>query len=370
MKLNLVETVPTGGVLNETQYQIEAFYPTFQLQKDLETSCLLMNDFNFDQPNLPVPTSDVVKKVLLTYNGIDYESNQVFETLVYDSKAALATNSDMFGYANSNMWRYCPSDFKECVETTWDPVCGRHVIPGTNGIISANPPGVSIVTPWPENTCYAPYDWSHGIVVKKFLVGEANLTNEYYVRYSAPEWFDVYPSNVRGNIVYTDGWYSGYYLNIFKYGAASLPGYVVGLIVWYDNQFWRSKTGSGSVPSPTNTDWEVVVSLQQWIDFLTFLQGTTVNDLGFFLMNQFLVTCQLNDAILNEVMVLANVTPLDFGTNAIAQWVKLTQKKAGAVANFYNENFKGAQRIIEQTRDLHTPVENMGFEQISRIRGL
>lgn len=365
MKLNLIETVPTGGALNEEIYRIQRFYPVFQMQKELDTNCLLLDDFNYDQPSLPVPVGDVVKKVVLTYNGIDYQSNQVFETMVYDSKAAFATDSQTAGYANSNMWRYCPNGFKECVETTWDPVCGEKVIP------SDNPPGVSIPSKWPENTCESPYNWSHGIVVKKFLVGDAHLTNEYYVRYSAPEWYDVYPSNVRGGLVYTDGWYSGYYFNIFKYGAASLPAYVVGLIVWYDNAFWKSVTGTGSVPSDSNPDWKKVSSLQDWVDFMVFLQNSTINDLGFFLMNQYLVTCELNDAILNEVMVMPNLTPLDFGTNCISQWVKLTQKKAGAVANFYNENFKESQRIIEQTRDLRTPRENLGFRQINTvIRGL
>lgn len=369
MKLNLVETVPTGGILNDEQYRIERFYPIFQMQKDLESDCLLLDDFNYDRAALAVPEADTVKKVVLTYNGVDYASNQVFETLVYDSKPELAIDSDMFGYANSNMWRYCPSNFKQCVETTWDPVCGNDTI------VSDNPPGISVVSPWPEDTCQSPYDWSHGIVVKKFLVGEANITNEYYVRYSAPEWYDVYPSNVRGNIVYTDGWYSGYYFNIFKWGVSSIPAYTTGLIVWNKDKFWRSLTGSGIEPGTDDNawtdDWVEVASLQEWIDFMVFLQDDTVNDLGFFLMNQYLVTCQINQAILSEVMVMPNTAPLDFGTNCISAWVKLTQKKVGAVANFYNENFKDAQRILEQSRDLRTESENMGFSQIkSGIRGL
>ena len=359
MKLNLIETVETGGVLNDDLYRTQGFYNILQMQKENDSCCLTLDDYNLDREALLVPEGDTVKKVLLTYNGIDYKSNQIFETLVYDSKSTLATSSDLFGYANSNIWKYCPDSFKECVDIN---ACG-------DTIKSDNPPGVSIVTSWPQNTCSQTYDWSHGIVVKKFLVGEASITNEYYVRYSAPEWYDVYPSNVRGNIVYTDGWYSGYYFNIFKWGVASIPAYVVGMIIWNDDKFWRSLTGSGAGPGTTG-DWVEVSSLQEWIDWMIFLQADTINDLGFFLMNQYLVTCELNDSILNEVMNMPNITPLDFGTNCIAQWVKLTQKKAGAVANFYNENFKDAQRIIDQTRDLRTEPENLGFNQKSGIRGL
>jgi len=361
MKLNLIETVETGGALNDDQYRLQEYYNIFQMQKSTDaTDCLILDDLNFDRDNLLVPEDETVKKVLLTYNGIDYESNQVYETLVYDSKSTLADGSDMIGYANSNIWKYCPSSFKQCVETTWDPACE------SSAIKSDNPPGVSIVTNWPQDTCTQPYDWGHGIVVKKFLVGEANLTNEYYVRYSAPEWYDVYPSNVRGGNVYTDGWYSGYYHTVFKWGAASLPAYSVGLIVWHNDTFWRSLVGSGVEPGTTDGDWVEVASLQEWIDFAILLQNDTVNDLGYYLQNQYLVTCQLNDAILNEVMRMANTTPLDFGANCISQWVKFTQKKAGAVANFYNENFKDAQRILEQTRDLYLEAENMGINTIGR----
>ena len=364
MKLNLVETVETGGALNDEQFRIQRFYSIFDMEKEDGSCCLLLNDLNFDREALLVPEEDTVKKVLLTYNGIDYQSNQVFETLVYDSKSTLADASDMFGYANSNVWKYCPEGFKECVETVWDPVCGSDVIK------SANPPGVSITTAWPQDTCSQPYDWSNGIVVKKFLVGEANITNEYYVRYSAPQWYDVYPSNVRGGIVYTDGWYSGYYFTIFKWGVSSIPAYTTGMIVWHNDKFWKSVNGSGAEPG-TGDQWTEVTNLQEWIDFSVFLENDTVDELGFYLLNQFLVTCEVNDVILNEVMQFANVSPLDFGANCISQWVKMTQKKSGAVANFYNENFKDAQRILEQTRDLHTTPENMGFNIVSKvIRGI
>jgi len=251
------------------------------------------------------------------------------------------------------VWQYCPSNFNECVEKVWCPTGGGKQLPPT-----------SVPAEWPENTCTSPYDWNHGIVVKKFLVGEANIVNEFYVRYSAPEWYDVYPSNVRGNTVYTDGWYSGYYFNIFKWGANSVPGYTTGMIIWHNNDFWISLTGSGIEPGTSSSDWSKSISLENWLSFMGMLQGEDTDDLGFFLLNQFLVTEEINSAILNEVMISSGTYPLDYGTSCISDWMKLTQKKVGAVANFYNENFKDAQRIISQTRDLRTSPQIMGFSGI------
>jgi len=357
MKLNLIDTFETGGIINSDKYRVKGDYPVIQMHLDQETQCLVVDDINFDQQNLPVPVSDLVKKVVLTYNGIDYPTNQVYETMVYDSQSIPVPDpTKLDGYINSNMWKYCPSNFKACADVAWCPVEG-------GDIISSNPPGVSVPTVWPENTCSQPYDWSHGIVVKKFLVGEANITNEYYVRYSAPEVYDIYPSNVRGNNVYLDGWYSSYYYNIFKWGATSVPSYTRDMIVWHNDKFWKSLTGSGIEPGTTG-DWTDQINLQDWLNLIYMTQGDDTDDIAFAALTQYLVTYEVNNSILNEVVQMAANYPLDFGTSCITQWVRLTQKKAGAVANFYNENFKDAQRIIEQCRDLFMPPQSLGFSGI------
>lgn len=357
MKINIVETYETGGIINNDKYRIKGDFPVIQMHYDYEEGCLVIDDINFDQSNLPAPNNDLVKKVVLTYNGIDYPTNQIYETMVYDSKSTpISDQTDLKGYIDSQEWKYCPKDFKSCSELTWCPTDG-------DNIISSNPPGISVPSVWPENTCSMPYDWSHGIVVKKFLVGEANITNEYYVRYSAPEVYDLYPSNVRGNNVYLDGWYSGYYFNIFKWGALSVPSYTTNMIVWHNDKFWKSLTGSGVEPGTTD-DWTDQINLDDWLNFTYMTQADDTDDIGFTALTQYLVTVETNMSILNEVVKMGNNYPLDFGTSCITQWVRLTQKKSGAVANFYNENFKDAQRIIEQCRDLFMPPQSTGFSGI------
>lgn len=198
MDIRVVESIPTSGGLADPSFRITNTVENVSLSWDEQTGELSVVDSNMNYNLLPWQLYDnAVKKVFLTYNGKAYESSDILETVLVESKNEGDVNQ-IPGYFNSNSWAYKPSTFHYPTE----------ILEMTN--IS--------------DYATLPYDYREGFtVVKQFLTAQANVTPgtpAYTAFYRAPTLTNFIPANVEGNKIYTDGWYTSYVCVVKRWSTA------------------------------------------------------------------------------------------------------------------------------------------------------
>ena len=181
MDIRVVESLPTSGSLSDPAFRIDGVVENVSLDYDYETRELVLIDTNLNYNALPSNLGNgLVKKTILTYNGISCQTRQLIQTVVMESSSEPSTTQAP-GFNNSNEWSYTPSQFRL--------------------------PGAYPTTSNPLDTANFPYDQSQGItVVKQFLGGESGLVpNRYTAYYRAPVQHKFELANAEGTKIYTDG---------------------------------------------------------------------------------------------------------------------------------------------------------------------
>lgn len=342
MDIRTVESIPTAGSLSDPAFRINPNAENVSLDYDYEGRDLALLDTNINYNVLPNGLgTGLVKKTFLTYNGISCETRQLIQTVVLESDSApISTQAP--GYNNSNGWLYKPAQF--------------------------NLPGGYPTTSNPLDTANFPYDQSQGItVVKQFLGGESGLVpNRYTAYYRAPVQHSFELANAEGTKIYTDGWYTSYVIACKTYAVIDplTNGIAPGQIVHYtdNNTFYINTTGTSAALEadpdnaggfrPDSVNWAPAPTFEQWMAFLKSNMGPAMSDDPvYFAETQHLVTADLSAAIKSELLKISCCCDSkDFGMSTIDTWMKLTQKRMGAIIKFNDEIFKTAQEIIETTR--------------------
>ncbi len=350
MDIRVVETMPTSGVMIDSQFRINAAIESVSLDWDEDETILAVVDYNLNYSLLPWQLgTELVKKVFLTYNGFNCETGQLTETVVTES-APGEEATQLPGYNNSNEWHYNPA--------TWS--------------LSTNLQTMTDPNDW---STY-PYDVSQGYtIVKTFLTAEANYNanagdHMYTAFHRQPYMTSYQAANVEGNKVYTDGWYTSYVIACKNWTAADpvTNGAALGDIVYWPGkeEYYINITGVGGTlytnpNDPTDiypdvTNWRATPAFEEWKALMMRSLGSSpaiVDQPIFFAENQHLVTPQLNQAILRELQQMCTMcTQPVFGQSHIDDWMKLTQKRLGAWYQFNRELFHDAQKILESTREL------------------
>jgi len=343
MDIRIVESMPTAGSLSDSAFRLNPNVENISLDYDFTDKDLALLDTNLNYAVLPWQLgTDMVKKTFLTYNGISCETQELIQTVVMESDSG-ASATQLAGYNNSNEWVYKPAEFQL--------------------------PGSFPETSNPLDTANWPYDQSQGItVVKQFLGGESGLVeNRYTAFYRAPVQHSFELANAIGTKIYTDGWYTSYVIACKTWTAANAATSAAnGQIIYYPTQekFYVNITGNTGAPVvdpndsnltiPDPTDWKETPTFVEWMDFLRNNMGPAMtNDPVYFVETQHLATPDLNEAIRKELLKIACCCDKkDFGMSTIHNWIKLTQKRVGALVKFNAEVFKTSQKIIESTREL------------------
>ena len=349
MDVRIVESMATSGALADPTFRIDGNIENVSLDWDNTDRRLSLVDYNMNYSILPWQLyDDVVKKVFLTYNGLDCTRRNLLETVVMESDDASDLNQ-IPGYNNSNEWQYSPSTFQYPTELQ-------------------NFTDVSQFSSMP-------YNYGAGFtVVKEFLTAGANISpnlGAYTAYYRAPQMTNFVPPNVESNKIYTDGWYTSYVCLVRTWLSLDPPtnGASTGDIVYYEQKekFYINTTGVGGVliqdpdypndPTrliPDPTDWTPDPSFAQWQELMRNNVGPSmVDDPIYFVETQHLVTVELNEAILYELKRICNCCDNPkFGASHIDLYQKLYHKRLGAWVQFNQELFHQASCTLINARPL------------------
>jgi len=342
MKTRIVETIATAGSLSDTAFAIDASKENVSLDYNAASEDLAILDYNLNYNALPWQLGDdLVKKVFLTYNGASCTSSEIIQTILAESSPLANANQEP-GYNNSNEWIYKPSEFQRTdLPTTSDPCDTRNL----------------------------PYDQSEGFTItKQFLTAESNIA-QLTTQYRYPSYHEVIPANTddSGTRIYKDGWYTSYVIACKTWDSADPVnnGVAIGQVVYYPlkEEFYINTTGTASTLVNENNDaslplipdpehWTKGVSFEQWMEFLRNNMGKAMtNDPVYFVENQHLVTCELQEAVKKELLKIGSCCDKpEFGMSHIEMWMKLKQKLIASATKFKDCNFKAAQKILESSR--------------------
>jgi len=188
MDIRVVESMATSGALSDPTFRVDGSIENVSLDWNESDGKLAIVDFNMNYNLLPWQLyNQMVKKVFLTYNGMDCTKKQLIETVVAQSNNEGDINF-LPGYNNSNQWEYQPSTF-------------------------TYPSDIRQFTS-PQDFIDQPYSHAEGFtVVKTFLTSQANISPNlasYTAFYHAPTYTNFVLPNVINNKIYTDGWYTSY----------------------------------------------------------------------------------------------------------------------------------------------------------------
>jgi hypothetical protein len=345
MDIRVVESMATAGSLSDLAFRVDPNVENVSLVYDEVNDSLVLTDANLNHNTLPSQLgTDIVKKTFLTYNGVSTETKQLIQTVVMESAHGESATQEP-GFNNSYEWVYNPASFKY-------------------------PGGVLPTMSDPSDTSTWPYDQSQGItVVKQFLGGQSGLVeNNYKAFYRAPvqHSFQLANADITGKI-YKDGWYTSYVIDCKTWDAIDplTNGIAAGDILYRieDGLFYINTTGVvlpedlvdlTHLPINDTTNWKANPNWLEWMSFLKLNMGAALpGDPVYFIETQHLVTADLSKAILAELKSICGCcTDPKFGMSHIEDWMKLTQKRAGAYLEFNKELFTEAQCIIESTRKL------------------
>ena len=293
MDIRVVESMMTGGGLADTAFRVDGSVENISLDWNAADGKLSVVDYNMNYSILPWQLyGQLVKKVFLTYNGMECTKKQLLETVVMQSNNEADINQ-IPGYNNSNQWEYQPSTF-------------------------TYPSDIKDFTN-PQDFIDQPYGYAEGFtVVKTFLTSNANVSpnlGSYTAYYHAPTYTNFVLPNVENNKIYTDGWYTSYVCLVRTWSSVDpiLNGADTGDIIFYEpnNTFYINLTGVGGslitvsgnpIAFPDTTNWKPNPTFDEWQTLMRNNVGPAdVDDPIYFIETQHLVTVDLNKAILSEL---------------------------------------------------------------------
>jgi hypothetical protein len=336
MDIRSTQSRSTSGLYSDPRFLSNPNLEGVSLTWDALENKLVLTDININY-NTALYTN-FFKKAIITYNGYNKTANYLLETLVYQSDnsnpASLVNNS-----TKANFWEYIPSQFKveDELRTTTNPL----------------------------DFATQPYDYTQGFtVVKQFLTNQSNASMQvdYTALYRSPILSILYPVNVVGKNVFTDGWYTSYIIltPTIEYARSLYTNSIPKGTIVYDptsKNFFINTTGADlNAPVLTNEpeNWSTSISLEQWQSFLRDnLDAHITNNLVLFVETQHLVLPDLflsiENTVLNGAVACNNG---NYGLDVIDTWVRLSQKASAAQIFFNNENYSAMQKIIESSRSL------------------
>ena len=333
MEVKNIITIDTDGSLSKDMYKNFPEKPAVSVwfsHIEAEKRTLMFSPNNIRYTAVP-DVQDATYITYLTYNGSLGLSNKVFSSVVGQS-------SGIFDTACAPVLEYNPGEVKPYNAETVDNIVVE--ISMYNGT-------VDVVT------------YSEGILVD----GE----KQYRVKSirNNPTRVTKLP-NVEGNKVYLDGWYS-YTTVIFRNIE---PGNIVRRGNFYGYQGFIFKATDDGVMY-VNPNEQVVIIREgdttvaegvvqtentDYKEILFSLESTDTDDDvesgNVFIHSQVLITEEIRDAIIKEVMNAS----LDkcCGPIEYDDWQKLTMKRLSAAIMFENCLFENAQVIMESARSLCT----------------
>ena len=345
MDIRVVESMMTSGGLADTAFRADGDIENVSLDWNGTDHKLSVVDYNMNYSILPWQLYDqLVKKVFLTYNGMECVKKQLLETVVMQSTDAGDINQ-IPGYNNSNQWEYQPSTF-------------------------TYPSDIKNFTD-PQDFIDQPYGWSEGFtVVKTFLTSNANVSpnlGSYTAYYHAPTYTNFILPNVENNRIYTDGWYTSYVCLVRTWSSVNpiLNGSNTGDIIFYEpnETFYINMTGLGGTlinpsglpyPVPDTVNWKQSPSFAEWQTLMRNNVGPSdVNDPIYFIETQHLVTVELNKAILSELKKsCACCHDPKFDMSHMETYQKLYGKRLGAWIQFNQELYHEASCILMAARPI------------------
>ena len=314
--INTVESKNTSGVLVGTNYNLNPAFPTISMRyvkDDDGRDSLILSDSNVNYTPLPVSVgTNATKVLLLTYNGIDETTNALVETKVTEE-------------VGDAPWVYYPDSF------------GGRQITSEENTYSIFDPRLS-------------YSDQTGLTLRKeFLTSEANISDLYQIKIATPVLTTFPPSNIYENSVRLDGWYSSYLIVVRNYVAGDV--FVKGQIVAHNDSLFLSRTGVDITPIESD-DWSASITLKDWIDFLRGNIESTNSSKGFYGETQHLVTVNLvNDIIREVVKVSTEVDSPQYNLTNVRDWIFLSQRRIGAYINFMNNRFREVVVMLDSVRN-------------------
>lgn len=345
MDIRVVESIMTSGALADPTFRVDSSIENVSLDWNEADGKLSVVDYNMNYNILPWQLyGQLVKKVFLTYNGMDCPRRQLVETVVMESNNAGDINQ-IPGYNNSNQWEYQPSTFTYPSE-----------------ILNFTDPQDFIDQPYQQGPGFT--------VVKTFLTSQANVSpnlGSYTAFYHAPTYTNFVLPNVLNKKIYTDGWYTSYVCAVRTWSSVDpvMNGSSAGNIVFYEpnNKFYINLTGQGGslvtttgavIPTPDTVNWRVDPTFAEWQTLMRNNVGVAdVNDPIYFIETQHLVTVDLNKAIFTELKKICNCcSDPKFDTSHMETYQKLYGKRLGAWIQFNQELFHLASCIVIGARPL------------------
>ena len=323
MEISNILIDDTNGDLEKDLFKLhpdkEALSVWFGEQKDVRVLNFSTNNIRFDSiPNIEPSTY----KTYLAYNGTLGYSKKVFSTVVEQ-------DSGIFNRGAVPILTYNPNNI---VNITDPELLEEKVID-----IKMYNGQVDVIT------------YSEGILVKGQKQYRAKAVRSF------PTKIESLP-NVSNDKVFLDGWYSYTHIifrdvkngdTIFKDSFYAIGGFIFKAS--HEGIYEKDlSTGdnlvvniSGSYIQEYNDDYEeVLFSLNE-------ATGSSPKANNIFLHSQVLITDEIRDAILKEILCSAMCE--DDGCE-YADWQRLMLKRLGASVMFDNELYENAQIILESAR--------------------
>jgi hypothetical protein len=327
MDIGLVELKDTHGALAYDVFKIDIEESAAKVWlSDNPTigdnSILNMIYNNIDYRAIPgADPAKLTYKFVLTYNGTMFRNDKTYAQLIKNETGKLDPGAPpLFTYSPEGL-KY-PQDINP-----QDVILNVHFLTGEANILQ----------------------------FKGVPVGGNNGPFEYVAKYSYPFSVSKLP-NTRDGKTYMDGWYSGtfaVYKDKLNYSAV-----VEGDIFGFKGKVYTA-TVSGIL---TDLGTHVVVvdsegvytelvetTFEEFMVDINSNNSIVTNAPHHSVTTQVLVTSELNEAMINQLLNTATSTECD-DKCAIANWQKLQQKRIGAYIQFDNSNFRKAQVIIESSR--------------------
>ena len=338
--MNITNSKNTGGLIQDSLYLTDPTNKHVGFNWEHTTQELTLDDTNIDYTALPVNLGTTfVKKVFITYNGIERKSGQLLETVVASSNNGPGVSGEP-NHNNSNQWTYKRTDL-------------------TPRALSED-----IVSPL-DFIAHNFYVGLGTTLSRDFIDYATGTTSTHY--YRAPFIATNQYSNVESMQVYLDGWYTSYIFVTKTYNTVnpSVTGIVEGTILYNesDENYYKNLTGNTlpldplmtHLPENDNVNWGFP-DFNDWREFgRLHINNTTpnINSSLFMLETQHLALPELYTSILNETLKFGDCCHRpDYDQNKLQMYMKLHQKRYAAFLQFEDGDYYKMQQIIQTAREM------------------